>query len=140
MATQDATRASRPQEQPLKHCQGHRSSLTARQVAAMAWDGLAAGTKRPAVDRLDGYARCHESVEAAEAAFGACRVAATDWDGLAASTKHPVVNSLTCVANKEAPALSAKCPDGSATHGKRNAAARAGPRDGVESNNEAGVK
>ncbi len=136
MATQDAMRVSRPWEQPPKHGQGHRSSLTARHVAATAWDGQAAGTKRPAVDRLDGYRRCHKSVEAAGAAFGACRVSAVDWDGPAASTTRPVVDNLTHVANKEAPALSAIRPDGSVTHGKRNAVAQAGPRDGVKSNNK----
>jgi hypothetical protein len=67
-------------------------------------------------------------------------VAAADWDGLAAGTKRPVVDSLTHVAKKEAPALSARRPDGSATHSERNAVARAGPRDGIESNNEAGVE
>jgi hypothetical protein len=109
-------------------------------VAATAWDGPAAGTKRPAVDRPDGYVRCHKIIKAAGAAFRACRVTAADWDGQAAGTKHPVVNSLTRVANKEAPALFARSPDGSATHGERNAAARAGPRDDVESNKEAGVE
>jgi hypothetical protein len=47
---------------------------------------------------------------------------------------------LTRVANKEAPALSARCPGGSATHGKREAAARAGPCDSVEPDNKAGVE
>jgi hypothetical protein len=123
MATQDAMRASRPRERPPKHGQARGSGLTARQVAATAWDGPAAGTKRPAVDRPDGYTRRHESVEATGAAFRACRVAAVDWDGPAAGTTRPVVNSLTHVANKEALALSARCPDGSVTHGKRNAVA-----------------
>ncbi len=109
-------------------------------MAATAWDGPATGTKRPVVDRPDGYARCHGSVEAAGAAFGACQVAAADWDGPAAGTKRPVVNSLTRVANQEAPALSARQPDDFATHGECNAAARAGPHDGIESNDEAGVK
>ncbi len=136
MVTQDAMRASRPRERPPKHGQGRGSGLTARQVAATAWDGPAAGTKRPAVDRPDGYTRRHKSVEAAGVAFGACRVAAVDWDGPAAGTTRPVVDSLTHVANKEAPALSARRPDGSVTHGKRNAVAQAGPRDGVKSNNE----
>ncbi len=67
-------------------------------------------------------------------------MAAVDWDGPAAGTKCPVVDSLTRMANKEAPALSERCPDGSATHGERNAAARVGPHDGVESNNKAGVE
>ncbi len=136
MATQDAMRASRPWEQPPKHGRGHGSGLTARHVAATAWDGPAAGTKRPAVDRPDGYTRRHESVEAAGAAFGACRVAAVDWDGPAASATLPGVDNLTHVANKEAPALSARSPDGSVTHDKRNAVAQAGPRDGVKSNDK----
>jgi hypothetical protein len=136
MTMQDAMRASRPWEQPPKHGQSHGSGLTACHVAATAWDGPAAGTKRPAVDRLDGYTRRHESIEAAGAAFGACRVAAVDWDGPAAGTTRPVVDNLTHVANKEAPALSARRPDGSVTHGKRNAVAQAGPRDGVKSNDE----
>jgi hypothetical protein len=105
-------------------------------MAATAWDGPAAGTKCPAVDRPDGYMRHNQSVEAAGAAFGACRVAAVDWDGPAASTTRPVVDSLTHVANKEAPALSTRRLDGSVTHGKRNAVAQAGPRDGIKSNNE----
>jgi hypothetical protein len=45
-------------------------------------------------------------------------------------------HSLTQMANKEAPALSARRLDGSVTHGKRNAVAQAGPRDGVKSNNK----
>ncbi len=80
--------------------------------------------------------RRHESVEAAGAAFGACQVAALDWDGPAAGTTRPVVDSLTHMANKEALALSARCLDGSVTHGKRNAVAQAGPRDGVKANDE----
>jgi hypothetical protein len=136
MATQDAMRASRPWEQPPKHSRGHGSGLTACHVATMAWDGPAAGTKRPAVDRPERYTRRHESVEAAGAAFGACRVAAVDWDGPAAGTTCPVVDNLTHVANKEAPALAARRPDGSVTHGKLNAVAQAGPRDGVKSNDE----
>jgi hypothetical protein len=136
MATQDAMRASRPWEQPPKHGRGRGRGLTARQVAATAWDGPAAGTKRPAVDRPDGDTRRHESVEAAGAAFGACQVAAVDWDGPAAGTTRPVFDSLTHVANKEAPALSARRPDGSVIHGKRNVVAQAGPRDGVESNDK----
>ncbi len=106
----------------------------------MAWDGPAAGTKCPVVDRPDGYARHHESVEAAGAAFGACRVATADWDGPAASTKRLVVNSLTRVANEEAPALSARRPDGSATYGEHNASSRAVLCDSVESNDKAGVE
>ncbi len=105
-------------------------------MAATAWDGPAAGTKCPAVDRPDSYTRCHESVEAAGAAFGACQVAAMDWDGPAAGTTCPVVNSLTHMANKEAPALSARRPDGSVTHGKCNAVAQAVPRDGIKANDE----
>jgi hypothetical protein len=136
MATQDAMRASRPWEQPPKHGQGHGSGLTARHVAATAWDGPAAGTKRPEVDRPDGYMRRHESIEAAGAAFGACPVAAVDWDGPASGTTRPVVANSTHVANKEAPALSARRPDGSVTHGKCNAVAQAGPRDGVKSNDK----
>jgi hypothetical protein len=136
MATQDARRASRPWEQPPKHGQSHGSGLTARHVAAMAWDGPAAGTKLPAVDRPDGYTRRHESVEAAGAAFGACQVAAMDWDGPAAGTTRPVGDNLTHVANKEAPALSARHPYGSVTRGKHNAVAQAGPRDGVKSNDK----
>jgi hypothetical protein len=140
MATQDATRALRPRERPPKHGQGRGSGLTAHQVAATAWDGPAAGTKRPAVDRPDGYFRRYESIKAAGVAFGACQVAAADWDGPAAGKKRPVVNSLTRVAKEEAPALSARHPDGSATHRERNAAARAGLRDGIESNDKAGVE
>jgi hypothetical protein len=87
MATQDAMRASRPWEQPPKHGRGRGSGLTARHVAATAWDGPAAGTKCPAVDRPDSYMRRHESIEAAGAAFGACQVAAVDWDGPAAGTQ-----------------------------------------------------
>jgi hypothetical protein len=136
MATQDAMKALRPRERPPKHGQGRGSGLTSRQVAATAWDGPAAGTKRLAVDRPDGYMRRHESVEAAGVAIGACRVAAVDWDGPAAGTTRPVVDSLTHVANKEAPALSARRPDGSVTHGKCNAVAQAGPRDGVKSDDE----
>ena len=136
MAMQDARRASRPWEQPPKHGRSHGSGLTARHVAATAWDGPAAGTKRPAVNRPDDYMRCHESVEATGAAFGACRVAAVDWDGPAAGTTRPVGDNSTHVANKEAPALSARCPDGSVTHGKRNPVAQAGPRDGVKSNDK----
>ena len=105
-------------------------------MAATAWDGPAAGTKRPAVDRPDGYTRRHESVEDAGAAFGACRVAAVDWDGPAAGTTRPVVDNLTHVANKEAPALSARRLDGSMTHGKRNAVAQVGPRNGIKSNDK----
>ncbi len=136
MATQDAMRASRPWEQPPKHGRGHGSGLTARHVATTAWYGPAAGTKRPAVNRPDGYTRRHESVEAAGAAFGACRVAAVDWDGPASGTTRPVVDNSTHVANKEAPALSARRPNGSVTHGKRNAVAQAGPRDGDKSDDE----
>jgi hypothetical protein len=136
MATQDAVRALKPWERPPKHGQGRGSGLTARHVAATAWDELAAGTKRPAVDRPDSYMRRHESVEAAGAAFGACQVAAVDWDGPAAGTTCPMVNSLTHMANKEAPALSARCPDGSVTHGKRNVVAQASPRDGVKADDE----
>jgi hypothetical protein len=136
MATQDAMRASRPWERPPKHGQGRGRGLTARHVAATAWDGPAAGTKRPAVDRPDNYTRRHESVEAAGAAFGACQVAAVDWDGPVAGTTCPVVDSLTHMANKEAPALSARRPDGSVTHGKCNAVAQAGPCDGVKSDDE----
>ncbi len=105
-------------------------------MAATAWDGPATGTKRPAVNRPDGYTRRHESVEAAGAAFRACRVATEDWDGPAAGTTHPVVDNLTHVANKEAPALSARCSDGSVTHGKRNAVAQAGPHDGIKSDDK----
>jgi hypothetical protein len=47
---------------------------------------------------------------------------------------------LTQVANEEAPALSARCPGGSTTHGEREAAAQAGPRDSIEPDKEAGVK
>ena len=47
-----------------------------------------------------------------------------------------MVNSLTHMANKEAPALSARRPDGSVTHGKRNAVAQAGPRNGVKYNDK----
>jgi hypothetical protein len=112
----------------------------ARQVAAAARDKPANGLKRPAVDRTDGNARHHKSVEAAGAAFGARQVAATAWDGPGASTKRPAGNRSIRVANKEAPALSARRPGGSATHGEREAAARAGPRDSVEPNNEAGVE
>jgi hypothetical protein len=140
MATQDATRASRPWERPPKHGQGHGSGLTACQADAMAWDGPAASTKRPLIDRLDGYTRHHESIKAAGVAFGACQVAAADWDGPAAGTKRPVVDCLTRVANEEAPALSARRPEGSATHGECNVAAQAGARDSVESDNKAGVK
>ena len=129
-------RALRLWEQPPKHGQGHGSGLTARHVATTAWDGPAAGTKRPAVDRPDGYTRRLESVEGAGAAFGACRVAAVDWDGPAADTTRPVVDNLTHVANKEAPALSARRLDGSVTQGKRNAVAQAGPRDSVKSNDK----
>jgi hypothetical protein len=136
MATQDAMRALRPWEQLPKHSRGHGSGLTARHVAATAWEGPAASTKCPAVNRPDGYTRRQESVEAAGAAFGACRVAAVDWDGPAAGTTRLVVDNLTHMANKEAPVLSARCPDGSVTHGKRNAVAQAGPRDGVKSNDK----
>jgi hypothetical protein len=136
MATQDAMRASRLWERPPKHGQGRGSGLTARYVAATAWDGPAAGTKRPAVDRPDSYTRRHESVEATGAAFGACQAAAVDWDGPAAGTTRSVVDSLTHMANKEAPALSARCLDGSVTHGKRNAVAKAGPCDGVKADDK----
>ncbi len=112
----------------------------ARQVAAAAQDGPANGLKRPAVDRPDGNARCHKSVEAAGAAFGACQVAATAWDGPAAGTKRPAGNNLTRMANKEASALSARRPGGSATHSESKAVARAGPRDSVKHNDEAGVE
>jgi hypothetical protein len=112
----------------------------ARQVAAVARDGPADGLKPPAVDRTDGNARRHKSVEAAGAAFGARQVAATAWDGPAAGTKRPAGNRLTCVANEEAPPLSTRCPGGSATHGERKAAARAGPRNSIEPNDEASVK
>jgi hypothetical protein len=44
------------------------------------------------------------------------------------------------MANEEAPALSARHPGGSVTHGKCKAVARAGPGDSVEPNNKAGVK
>ncbi len=47
---------------------------------------------------------------------------------------------MTRVANKEAPALSARRPGGSATHGECKAAAQAGPRDSVKPNNKAGVE
>jgi hypothetical protein len=59
-----------------------------------------------------------------------------DWDGPAAGTTRPVVDNLTHVVNKEAPALSARCPDGSVTPGKRNAVAQAGPRNGVKSDDK----
>jgi hypothetical protein len=59
-----------------------------------------------------------------------------DWDGPAAGTTRPVVDSLTHMANKEAPALSARRPDGSVIHGKRNAVAQAGPRYGVKSDDK----
>ncbi len=54
------------------------------------------------------------------------------WTGMGQLPAH----SLTHMANKEAPALSGRRLDGSMTHGKRNAVAQAGPRDGVESDDE----
>ncbi len=65
-------------------------------VPALSGDNnaVAASTRQP-----DGYTRCHKSIEAAEAASGACRVAAAAWDGPAAGTKRPLVDSLTGVAN-----------------------------------------
>ncbi len=47
---------------------------------------------------------------------------------------------MTQVANKEAPALSARCPGGSATYGKRKAAAGAGPCNSVEPDDKVGVE
>jgi hypothetical protein len=108
-------------------------------VATAARDGPADGLKRPAVDRPDGDARRHKSVEAGGAAFSARQVAAIAWDGPAASTKRPAGNNLTRMANEEASALSARRPGGSATHGKCEAAAQAGPRDSIK-HDEAGVK
>jgi hypothetical protein len=67
-------------------------------------------------------------------------VTTTAWDGPATSTKCPAGNRLTRVANKEAPALSARRPGGSATHGKCEAAARAGPCNSIEPNDKAGVE
>ncbi len=51
-----------------------------------------------------------------------------------------MVENLTRVANEEAPALSARCPERSATHGKCKAAARAGPRDSIKPDNKAGFE
>jgi hypothetical protein len=115
-------------------------ALGAPQMAAVARNGPADGSKCPAVDRPDGNARCHKSVKAAGAAFGARQVAATASDGPAASTKCLAGNNLNRVANEEASALSARHPGGSTTHGKGEAAARAGLRDSVEHDDEAGVK
>ncbi len=49
-----------------------------------------------------------------------------------------MVDRLTRVANQKAPALSARCPDGSVTHGKRKAVAQLGTC--VKSDDEAGFK
>ncbi len=112
----------------------------ARQGVAAARDGPAAGSKCLTVDRPDGNARHHKSVEAAGAAFEARQVAAAAWDRPAAGTKCPAGNRLTRVANKEAPALSPRCPGGSVTHCKRKAAAQAGPHNSIKPNNKDGVE
>jgi hypothetical protein len=85
--------------QPYGYVRRHKSveaagvASGARQVAAAARDGSAAGSKCPAVDRPNGDARCHKSVKAAGAAFGAHQVAATAWDEPAAGTKRPAMKA-----------------------------------------------